>query len=82
MVSSVTSDLSVRACGRVAKNSTLGRRLNVLFLVMRPQASTDKSDVTQRNHALIVFLYVLRMHEQCLCMLVYLVRYNSLFIEL
>ena len=78
---SVTSDLSVRTCGRVAKNSTRGRRPSVLFLVTRPQASTDKFDVTRRNHALIVLLYVLRMREQCLCMLVYLVHYSSLFIE-
>ena len=42
----VTSDLSVLACGLVAKNSALGLRSRVLFLATRLQARTDKSDVT------------------------------------
>ena len=30
------------------------------------QASTDKSQVTQRRHALIVLLYVLCIHKKCI----------------
>ena len=54
---SVTSDLSVRAYGRVGNNSTQGRRPSVLFLLTRPEASTDKSDLTRNSHALTDLLY-------------------------
>ena len=56
---SVTSDLSVRASGRVSNNSTRGRRPSALFLPTRPEASTDKSDVTRKSHALTDLLYSL-----------------------
>ena len=58
MVLSVLSDLSVRVSGQVTKNSAGDQRPSVLFIVTRPEASTNKSDNTQKNHALIVLLYV------------------------
>ena len=54
---SLLSDLFVRACSRVTKNSTRGQRPSALFLVTRLQANTDKSDNTWRNHTLIVLSY-------------------------
>ena len=38
--------------------SARGRRPSVLFLEMRSEARTDKSDNTRKSHALIVLLYV------------------------
>ena len=58
MVPSVLSDLSVWDSGWVTKNSVRGQRLSALFLVTSPEVRTDKSDNTQRNHALIVLMYV------------------------
>ena len=52
----VLSDLSVKAFGGVSKNSARGRRPSALFLVTRPEASTDKSDNTRKNHALIALI--------------------------
>ena len=48
MAQRVTSELYARASGRVAKNRARGRRPSGLFLATRPEASADKSDVTQR----------------------------------
>ena len=42
----VTSDLSVLGFGLIAKNSALGLRPRVLFLVTQPQPRMDKSNVT------------------------------------
>ena len=56
MVLSVLLDLSVRAFNRVTKNSARGQRPRVLFLVTRLEASTDKPNNTQKNHALIVLM--------------------------
>ena len=53
---SILSDLAVRAFDRVTKNSSRGRRLSALFLVTRPEVSTDKSDDTRKNHVLIVLM--------------------------
>ena len=41
---------------RVTKNSARGQRPSALFLVTRPEASTDKSDSTRKNHVLIVLM--------------------------
>ena len=49
MVLSVLLDLSVQASGLVTKNSVRGQRPSVLFLVMRPEVSTDKFDNTLRT---------------------------------
>ena len=81
MALSVTSDLSIRACGWVAKNSTRGRRPSALFLATRLQASMDKSDVTRKSHTLIVLLYALRIREQFWLPNVDFVHHNNLFIE-
>ena len=77
MTLSVTSDLCVRACGRVAKNSALGLWPCKLFLVMRLPASMDKFDVARKSHVLIVLLYVLCILEQFWLPNVYFVRHNN-----
>ena len=61
MALSVTCDLSVRACGRVAKNSARGLRPRALYLAMSWQASRDKFDVSQKSNALLVLLYAFRI---------------------
>ena len=63
MVPSVLSDLSVRTSGQITENRAQGRRPSALFLVTRSGVSTNKSNNTRRNHALIVFLYYARMHS-------------------
>ena len=51
MVSSVTSDLSVRGCGRVSKNNARVSKNN----------AGGQRPCALRNHALIVLLYVLSL---------------------
>ena len=42
----VIYDLSELACRLVSRNSPVGLGLRALFLATRPQARTDKSDIT------------------------------------
>ena len=80
MALSVTADLSVRTCGRVAKNSTQGRGRVRNF---SQETASEYGQIRHhtKNHDLIVLLYALRILEQFWVSNVYFVHHNNLLIK-